>query len=377
MSLLRITRDFETYDYEQRTTPRRMWVPCGRCIHCRKRRASDWRLRLMHECRYGNHENAIFVTLTIAPEHYKGLATPVQKYLREFFDIYRTYFAGSTSERAPIPKHFFVEELGEERGRLHLHGIIWDSEFFVPRRAVSSVPHKKFYKKRWHDIYDDQLEMADNIRFCWRFGEQVFAASLLTHQDICASAGYIVKYLTDTDKVYDYDFYARVYCSPGLGRDFLSFEQKRDIRSLYLGRKRPVFTLRGVDKSGRLVDYTYSIPKYYRDKSLSSLEIRGLADSLCTPGTEDHVPLPLSMFGRHFISEQHLLEYIAQARVGTPFRPRLHPRPTARIEGGRPDDSFLVYYDVYRYWNYANDFIIGFILKQLFPNGRFIANSPP
>lgn len=377
MSLLRLSRDYEALEYEQRTTPRRLWVPCGRCIHCRKRRASDWRLRLMHECRYGSHSNAIFVTLTIAPEHYKGLDTPVQQYLRTFFDNYRTYFAGSTSDRARIPKHFFVEELGEQRGRLHLHGIIWDSDFYIPRSVCSPRPRKVFYKGKYHDVYDNQLEMADYVRFCWPYGQQVFVRELESHQDICASAGYIVKYLTDTDKVYDYDFYARIYCSPALGRDYLSRDAKRAIRSLYLGRKPTVLNLNGVDKAGKVVTFQYCVPKYYRDKSFSSLELRRLADRLCVPGTEDHIPLSLSAFGRTFNSELHLLEYICQARQGTPFRPR-ESKPLSNAQEIGPDDSFARYHRMVAYSDYKDSRIIEVTPNLLLTDyGRFTPKSPP
>ena len=42
-------------------------VPCGRCPECLKRRASMWSFRLRKE--EERSANALFITLTYAPEH--------------------------------------------------------------------------------------------------------------------------------------------------------------------------------------------------------------------------------------------------------------------------------------------------------------------
>lgn len=98
-------------------------VPCGRCMGCLKDLAQEWRLRLLYENRYGGHRSCLFVTLTISPEYYeqfkdkKSAAVP----FRHFIDNLRNLLPNRRS-----PKRFFISELGEERGRLHFHGLVWD-----------------------------------------------------------------------------------------------------------------------------------------------------------------------------------------------------------------------------------------------------------
>ena len=105
-------------------------VPCGKCFECRKKRASQWRSRLMLEVLHGKYKNAHFITFSFSDEYLKqfhlddvynikrsGIAVPI----RRFLERYRKHFGVSL-------RHFFITELGEKKGRFHLHGIVFDSE---------------------------------------------------------------------------------------------------------------------------------------------------------------------------------------------------------------------------------------------------------
>ena len=50
---------------------------CGWCIECRKKIATEWRIRLMEE--YRAHKEAEFITLSFSPESVKKLEEDMKK----------------------------------------------------------------------------------------------------------------------------------------------------------------------------------------------------------------------------------------------------------------------------------------------------------
>lgn len=303
--------------YEESSTPMKLWVPCGVCPTCRKRRSSEWRLRLLDEMKYGvGYKRATFVTLTIDNAHYYGFRTDVASYIRSFWDKYRHVFRNydgpkDSRGRALIPKHFFITELGEKKGRLHLHGIIFDSVFYIPR--VAGAKPVKFVKGR--PVYKNQLQMADRIRKCWPYGKEIFVG------DECnlATASYILKYMVgetkngQPKKLYDPYFYPHVFVSPGLGRMYVDSVGRDFLRSVYLNRRPAIIDVCG---------YKYNIPRYYRNVALDALEIRRLSDSLVSPENHDCLPLPNIAFGRTFSCDDDYLSYCAGVMRSLGFQPR-------------------------------------------------------
>jgi hypothetical protein len=57
-------------------------VPCGKCISCKLRKASDWATRLTHESLFYTHN--YFITLTYAPEHLPDNESLDKHHLRLF-----------------------------------------------------------------------------------------------------------------------------------------------------------------------------------------------------------------------------------------------------------------------------------------------------
>ncbi len=112
-------------------------VPCGHCYQCRKRRAKEWRLRLLWENE--RHHNAVFITLSIAPKYLKEVEENPSKFIRRYLDLLRKY-----TNHGRYLKHWFITEHGDSErytGRLHFHGIIWDVD-------KDSTPFKELHK-RW------------------------------------------------------------------------------------------------------------------------------------------------------------------------------------------------------------------------------------
>ena len=95
-------------------------VPCGKCIPCRKRRASHWSFRIMEESKISS--SACFLTLTYeeAPYTQNGFPTLVKKDYQNFLKRLR--------KLAPNKKlkYFACGEYGTQTQRPHYHAIIFN-----------------------------------------------------------------------------------------------------------------------------------------------------------------------------------------------------------------------------------------------------------
>lgn len=91
-------------------------VPCGRCIGCRLRRASDWSLRIGHEAQM--HKQSWFVTLTYDDPH---LPTPPSLNYREFQRFMKRL---RKAHEGPV-RFFMCAEYGERTRRPHYHAVLF------------------------------------------------------------------------------------------------------------------------------------------------------------------------------------------------------------------------------------------------------------
>ena len=95
-------------------------IPCGRCIGCRMRRASDWSLRVMHEAQLWK-ENC-FVTLTYG----HGKLPPNGSLDHGDFQL----FMKRLRKRVGKPVRFYMcGEYGDEGGRAHYHACLFNVDF--------------------------------------------------------------------------------------------------------------------------------------------------------------------------------------------------------------------------------------------------------
>lgn len=231
--------------------PRMMLVPCGRCIECLKRKASDWRFRLYQEMALGNHRSAFFVTLTLAPEYYEALGknVPPRRYLRLFLDRYRKVFGHSC-------KHWFTHEYGtdpDHTHRLHFHGIIFDVPGYdTTRLPTGSDPLSLAVRQAYSRKFDREF-----LRPLWKYGITFVG-------DHCTldTAIYISKYISKG--IYEHLQHPeiwihppRIYCSAGIGKAFLVVAA-RSGRLLRRGRLR--FAIGSV---------SYTLSRYYTAKIIT------------------------------------------------------------------------------------------------------------
>lgn len=121
----------------------RQWlmVPCGKCEDCLRRLRNDWFVRLERElarCKAENQQ-AIFITITIAPKYYEKALLDPSSFIRKFNERIRHKIGHSF-------KHAFFQEFGTHpqtgsHPRLHFHGFLFGTNVLYNqiRQAVGDL----------------------------------------------------------------------------------------------------------------------------------------------------------------------------------------------------------------------------------------------
>lgn len=103
----------------------KIWVPCGKCVPCVKRRQSAWSFRLMQQDKVSTQ--AHFVTLTYDNAHVpitpNKFLTVSKTDLQLFFKRLR-YYEGKISEKKI--RYYAASEYGGQTSRPHYHIILFD-----------------------------------------------------------------------------------------------------------------------------------------------------------------------------------------------------------------------------------------------------------
>lgn len=217
-------------------------LPCGQCVGCRMRRASDWALRVMHEASLW--EDSCFVTLTYARDFMPAGESLDHRDFQLFMKRVRKKFGRKTV------RFYMCGEYGPLNQRPHYHACLFNVAFREDRvPAGKSASGAVFY---------DSKELSD----LWKFGR--CSVQDLTPETASYCARYIMKKVLgqDADKHYGSrrPDYAAMSLKPGIGAGWYSKYAGSDVFPQdYVvedGIKRPV-------------------PKYY-DKLLkrSKLQVR-------------------------------------------------------------------------------------------------------
>lgn len=205
-------------------------IACGKCYECRKKRAREWKIRLAEEIRHGK---SYFVTLTIDDENLEKIKDELEiektkgnensiatTALRKFLERCRKKTKKSL-------RHWCVTELGEDNGRIHLHGIFFGED------AVQLIIEK------------------------WKYG-YVFIGTFVNERTI----NYITKYMLKDD-INNREFSGKVLTSPGIGARYFEREDWKFNR--YRGEDtREYYVFRNGAKA--------MLPRYYREKIYSEEE---------------------------------------------------------------------------------------------------------
>lgn len=174
-------------------------VACGECVECRRKKSREWTVRLIEELR--NNTEVYLVTLTFSEKALEELRSYVppsedeETLLQEERFICKTairYFTENWRKKfKKTIKHWFINELGHEgTERVHLHGLVWNTE---------NIPDFKYWiKNKWkYGIV--------------HFGEWVNEVSI----------GYLMKYVTKNDEDHP-EFKQYIWSSNGMGKNYLN-----------------------------------------------------------------------------------------------------------------------------------------------------------
>nr|QJB18847.1 MAG: replication initiator protein [Microvirus sp.] len=108
-------------------------LPCGYCMACRIARNREWAARLLHEKTL--HKNAVFLTLTFAPENIPPFDSLSKDTLQKFLKRLR---------KSLVPRkirYFASGEYGETHGHAHYHLIVFG--------LSNSISDKELTRKAW------------------------------------------------------------------------------------------------------------------------------------------------------------------------------------------------------------------------------------
>lgn len=208
------------------TDERIRWVSvgCGRCSECMGQKKREWQTRLNEEVR--NDKKATFVTLTLSNESYTALDGEIMEYAKGYIRdnliatlAVRRFLERWRKDTKKSVKHWLITELGEENGRIHLHGLIWSDK--------------------------------DKIEKHWKYGH-IFCGEWVNEQTV----NYIVKYLMKINPKFK-EYSPKILTSKGIGKNYLEREDSRKNRYKSKDTNEMYKTRSGIK---------LPLPIYYRNK---------------------------------------------------------------------------------------------------------------
>lgn len=180
----------------------RVQIPCGRCIGCRLEKARQWALRCVHESKLW--DDNCFFTLTYDDKSLPDGGTLVPDDLQLFMKRLRKHFGNGI-------RFFACGEYGDELGRPHYHGLLFNFDF----------PDKRFFKC---SESGSKLYTSERLDAIWGRGYGTIGA--VTFESAGYVARYALKKITGPPAESHYNGkvpeFLRMSRRPGIGREFVS-----------------------------------------------------------------------------------------------------------------------------------------------------------
>lgn len=153
---------------KQNAGDRALQVPCNQCHDCRKRRLSDWGLRMMHHASL--YPDNCFLTLTYDDAHLPEQGSLYKPHLQQFFKRLRHHTIRHLS-------YYACGEYGERTQRAHYHVALFNYDF----------QDKVAFRK----IGDHTLYLSNQLTKIWGHGQT--SVGSLTYESACYTASYIMQ----------------------------------------------------------------------------------------------------------------------------------------------------------------------------------------
>lgn len=199
-----------------------VWIPCGQCYICRKKKAREWRMRITEDIKV--NKNAKIVTLTFNTESLKKIANTwckgytgynldneiCRQAVKHFRERWRKKYKRS-------PRHWLITELGHgETEHVHMHGIIWQDE-----------------------RYRLETNLLDEVEKIWGYG--YVGKGKINHETgkienyvNAKTANYFTKYVNKIDEQHK-EYKQIILTSSGIGKNYIESIKARD--NVYKGGK--------------------------------------------------------------------------------------------------------------------------------------------
>lgn len=195
----------------------RIDLPCGQCIGCRMRRASDWELRVMHEASL--HDASCFVTLTYGPGNLPPNASLEYRDFQLFMKRVRKLFG-------PV-RFYMCGEYGPLNLRPHYHAVLFGVDFRSDRvMAGKSASGAVFFESRQlSDLWGlGKCTVQDLVRetasYCARYiMKKVLGVASEKAYERVLDSGEIVNVMPE---------FARMSLKPGIGAGWYE-RYRRDV----------------------------------------------------------------------------------------------------------------------------------------------------
>lgn len=211
-------------------------VPCGHCIHCRKRLAREWAFRCQNE---SLHKYGYNILLTYDDEHlsyHKGQLTVEKVHLQGFMKRLRFYLDKLYKVKVSF---FAVGEYGGFNHRPHYHLILW-SETNLHEGIIGD-------------------SMLSIIELTWKKGFVNFEIL----KNAASQTFYMCAYMLQYSDGRKYDKYNKPFRlmsrNPSIGRCWL--DRNEDLISKMQAEMNYYIKQRN-EENGQI--YTLSLPRYYR-----------------------------------------------------------------------------------------------------------------
>lgn len=197
------------------------YVPCRKCPACLKARSYEWQGRLSREFEYYTAlgRRSLFVTLTYDEFYIKNARDTYKRDLAIFFDRLRSKFRRNI-------RHFCISELGDKKGRFHIHCILFD----VP---TCLGPNSHFHRSK------NGALMGSNDIVMERWQKGIVDVGFLKEASGCA---YVAKYLTkDAPNSPDEVFVSPIVSSNGIGFQDVSVSEVSRVLSAIRSGSTPYY----------------------------------------------------------------------------------------------------------------------------------------
>lgn len=262
-------------------------VPCGKCYLCRKKRANEWRFRLMAE--YTSTQKAVFFTLTFENDN------DITNYEKDKQVLIRRWRQNYQYHTGCAPRYFISEDVGSEAGRLHFHGLLFNPTHKdgTPISTTWFRRHNFFWKYGFTNLSWVRSPRAITYVTGYITGANLQKEAKKHGKPICEKAR---------------KFIPHIFVSNGLGKSFLSPQTISHFRSRIADHY--------VVKQGA---YPAILPRYYRshiwseDEQLRIHYLRELdsLENLISMRALDRIGLsvPFSFMGR-FVNTDELVKLV-------------------------------------------------------------------